>query len=88
MPDEIYELVAQGARYWFLFLMALIAWRSRRWSRRDRRQAKKRLQLLPDAGFVGEMVVLQGGRGLERGVVLPVPCEGTLGAARTNDLCV
>ena len=88
MPDEIYELVAQGARYWFLFLMALIAWRSWRWYRRDRRQAKKRLKLLPDAGFVGEMVVLQGGKGLERGAVLPVPCEGTLGAARTNDLCV
>ena len=31
MPEEIYELIAQGARYWFLFLMMLIVWRSWRW---------------------------------------------------------
>ena len=43
MPDNIYEVVSQAARYWFLFLMALIAWRSYRWLRRDRRQQKKRL---------------------------------------------
>ena len=88
MPDEIYELVAQGARYWFLFLMALIAWRSWRWYRRDRRQAKKRLKLLPDAGFVGEMVVLQGAGALEPGTALPLPREGTLGTMRTNDLYI
>ena len=88
MPEEIYEVVAQGARYWFLFLMALIAWRSYRWYRRDRRQRKKRLRLLPDAGFVGEMVVLEGGAALKPGTALPVPREGTLGLLRTNDLCV
>ena len=60
LPAEVYELVAQAARYWFLFLMAIIVWRSYRWYRRDRRQAKKRLRLLPDAGYVGEMVVLEG----------------------------
>lgn len=88
MPSEIYEVVAQGARYWFLFLMALIVWRSYRWYRRDRRQAKKRLKLLPDAGFVGEMVVMEGVGALKRGDALPVPCEGTLGTLRSNDLCV
>ena len=88
MPDAIYEVVAQGARYWFLFLMALIVWRSWRWYRKDKKKAKKRLKLLPDAGFVGEMVVLEGGKGLERGALLMVPREGTLGTLRTNDLCV
>lgn len=88
MPSEIYEVIAQGARYWFLFLMALIVWRSFRWYRRDKRQAKKRRKLLPDAGYVGEMVVLEGGGGLNRGDALPVPCEGTLGSLRSNDLCV
>lgn len=88
MPDHIYEVAAQGARYWFLFWMALIAWRSWRWYRKDRRAAKKRLKLLPDAGFVGEMVVIDGGGELERGTVFQVPREGTLGTARTNDLCV
>ena len=88
MPSEIYEVVAQGARYWFLFLMALIVWRSYRWYRRDKRQAKKRLKLLPDAGYVGEMVVIEGADALKRGSALPVPWEGTLGGLRTNDLCV
>lgn len=88
MPDPIYEVIAQGARYWFLFLMALIAWRSWRWYRKDKRQAKKRLKLLPDAGFVGEMVVIQSEGTLPRGAVLAVPREGTLGALRTNDLCL
>ena len=88
MPAEVYELIAQAARYWFLLLMAIIVWRSFRWYRRDRRQAKKRLKLLPDAGFVGEMVVIEGGEALKRGQALPLPREGTLGTLRTNDLCV
>lgn len=88
MPKEIYEVIAQGARYWFLFLMLLIVWRSYRWYRRDKKQAKKRLKLLPDAGYVGEMVVVEGGDVLAAGDALPVPCEGTLGSLRTNDLCV
>lgn len=88
VPAEVYELIAQAARYWFLLLMAIIVWRSFRWYRRDRRQAKKRLKLLPDAGFVGEMVVIEGGEALKRGQALPVPREGTLGTLRTNDLCV
>ena len=88
MPDEIYELIAQGARYWFVFLMALIAWRSWRWYRKDKKKARKRLKLLPDAGFVGEMVVVQAAGSLRLGQVLPVPREGTLGTARTNDLYV
>lgn len=88
MPNNVYEVLAQGARYWFLFWMALIAWRSWRWYRKDRRAAKKRLKLLPDAGYVGEMVVIDGGEEIQRGTVYPVPREGTLGTLRTNDLCV
>ena len=88
MPDNIYEVIAQGARYWFLFWMALIVWRSWRWYRKDRRTARKRMKLLPDAGFVGEMVVVEGGAALERGTVFPLPHEGTIGALRTNDLCL
>ena len=88
MSTEIYEIIAQGARYWFLFLMALIVWRSYCWYRRDRRQRKKRLRLLPDAGFVGELVVIDGGGVLKDGSALAVPREGTLGFLRTNDICV
>ena len=88
MPDNVYEVIAQGARYWFLFWMALIVWRSWRWYRKDRRAARKRLKLLPDAGFVGEMVVIEGGGLFDRGEVFPVPREGTIGMLRTNDLCI
>lgn len=88
MPLEIYEVVAQGARYWFLFLMVVIVWRSYRWLAKDRRQRKKRLKLLPDAGFVGEMVVQSGNGELLEGTALLVPREGILGTLRGCDLCV
>lgn len=88
MPDQIYEVVSQGARYWFLFLMVLIVWRSYRWLARDRKQRKKRLKLLPDAGYVGELVVVQGNAELPEGLALPVSGEGTLGCLRGNDVYV
>ena len=88
MPSEIYEVVAQAARYWFLFLMALIAWRSYRWLMRDRKQRKRRLRLLPDAGFVGELVVVKGNRELPAGLALPVSKEGVLGSIRGDDVYV
>lgn len=86
MPAQIYEVIALGARYWFLFLMMMIAWRSYRWLARDGKQRRKRLGLLPDAGFIGEMVLQQGGEPLAAGSLLPVPREGVLGSARRCDL--
>lgn len=88
MGPELYEVVSQGARYWFLFLMVLIVWRSYRWLARDRKQRKKRLRLLPDAGYVGEMVVQSGNEALPPGAVLPVTQEGLLGCTRGSDLFV
>jgi len=66
--------------------MAVIVWRSWRWFTKDRRQRKKRTRLLPDAGLIGEMVILRGNDEVNPGAVIPVPHEGTLGANRTNDL--
>ena len=86
MPTAVYEIVAQGARYWFLFLMALIVWRSFRWYRKDRRQYKKRLRLLPDAGYVGELVTIRGNAQLPTGTILPVPWEGIIGSGRGCDI--
>lgn len=88
MPAEVYEVVSQAARYWFLFLMAMIVWRSYRWFAKDRKQRKKRLRLLPDAGYVGEWVVLRGSEELAPGIALPVPREGILGFVRSCDLCI
>lgn len=88
MPKDVYEVVAQAARYLFLFLMLLIVWRSWRWYRKDQKQMKKRRKLLPDAGYVGEMIVIKGDEYLAEGTALPVAHEGTLGFGRSNDLCV
>lgn len=88
MPAELYEIVALAARFWFLFLMVLIVWRSYRWYARERRQYKKRLRLLPDAGYIGELVVMQTTGGVKQGKVFPVPFEGTLGYTGSNDLSI
>ena len=87
MPLEIYEIVAGAARYWFLFLMVLIVFRSFRWYRKDQKQQKKQLKLMPDAGYIGEMVVVKGHDGLEAGTTLPVAWEGVVGYTRFSDIC-
>ena len=86
MPQEVYEVVSQGARYWFLFLMAVIAWRSYRWYAKDRKQRKKRLRLLPDAGYIGELVVQRGNAELPENMALPVSREGIIGSHRGCDV--
>lgn len=88
MPDDVYEIIALAARYWFLLLMVLIVWRSYRWLVRDRKTYKKRLRLLPDAGYVGELVVMQGDETVPKGTCLPVAREGLLGYLRSNDICL
>lgn len=88
MQDSVYEVIALGARYWFAFLGVMIVWRAFRWLRKDRRAKHRRLRQLPDAGMIGEMVVLQGSDELPEGSALPVPREGTLGYLRTCDVVV
>ena len=45
MPQEIYEIIALGARWWFILLGVLIVLRAFGWLRRDSRRAKRRLRL-------------------------------------------
>ena len=88
MPDDLYEILSLGMRYWFLLLGALIVWRSFRWLRKDRREKHRRLRQLPDAGMIGELVVLVGSDELPEGTAIPVPREGVLGFLRTCDVVV
>lgn len=88
MPAQAYEIVAMGARYWFAFLGVVIVWRSFMWLRKDARQRRKRLRKLPDAGLVGELVVLAGSDTLPPGTVIPLPREGTLGCLRSCDVSI
>ena len=88
MSADIYEILALAMRYWFVLLGCLIVWRAFSWLRKDRRQTHKRLKTLPDAGMIGELVVLAGSDRLPEGSMIPVPYEGTLGALRTCDVVV
>ena len=86
MGSDVYEVISLAARYWFTFLGVLIVWRSFRWLRKDRKAKHRRLKQLPDAGMVGELVVLDGSNELPPGTALPLPREGTLGCLRTCDV--
>ena len=88
MPQDLYSIAALACRYWFAFLGVLIVWRSFSWLRKDRRLTHKRLKTLPDAGMIGELVVLQGSYDLPEDSFLPVPREGMLGCLRTCDIAV
>ncbi len=88
MPAQAYEIVAMGARYWFAFLGVIIVWRSFMWLRKDAQMRRKRLRQLPDAGLVGELVVLAGSESLPPGTVIPLPREGTLGSLRSCDVSI
>ena len=85
MGSDVYEVISLAARSWFTFLGVLIVWRSFRWLRKDRKAKHRRLKQLPDAGMVGELVVLDGSNELPPGTALPLPREGTLGCLRTCD---
>ena len=88
MPAQAYEILALGARYWFAFLGVVIVWRSFMWLRKDAKIRRKRLRQLPDAGLVGELVVLAGSEALPPGTVIPLPREGTLGSIRSCDVSI
>ena len=69
-----------GFRYWFVFLVILALWRAVLIMRRDRREYKRTLRQLPDAGLVGELVDLESGRGH------PLAREGIIGSGRSCDI--
>lgn len=86
MPAEAYEIAALALRYWFVVLGVLIVWRSFSWLKKDRAFRKTRLKQLPDAGMVGELVVISGSEELPAGAIVPMPREGTIGSARVCDV--
>lgn len=88
MPQDLYEVIALAMRYWFAFLGVLIVWRAFSWLRKDRRLKHRRLRQLPDAGLIGELLVLEGSAELQEGTLLPLPREGTLGFLRSCDVVV
>jgi hypothetical protein len=88
LSPEIYEVVSLAARYLFALLGVLIVLRSFRWLLASRLESREQLRRLPDAGMIGELVVLSGSAELPENTALPVPREGILGSVRSCDLVV
>ena len=85
---EIYEVLALALRYVFAFLGILIVLRTWVHLLSNRREQRRRLRHLPDAGMIGEMVVLSDSRDLPADTRLAVPREGVLGSIRVCDLVI
>lgn len=87
MPAKWYEVFALIMRYWFIFLSILIVYRAARWLLTDTRLRHRAMQALPDAGYIGHLLILGGGgRSVQIGDELPIPCEGVLGRAARCDV--
>ncbi len=85
---EIYDILSLAMRYVFAVMGLLIVLRAYRWLLADKKERKERLRHLPDAGMIGEFIVLSGSGEFREGLSLPVPREGVLGALRSCDLVV
>ena len=86
MSQNLYEIVALGARYVFAGLMLLIVLRAWRITLVDSRRAATLRHLSPATGISGELVVLEGDEKARRGMKYPVIKEGMIGASRRADI--
>ena len=88
MTQNLYEIVALGARYVFAGLMLLIVLRAWRITLVDSRRASTLRHLSPQTGISGELVVLEGDGKARRGMRYPVIREGMIGTSRRADIRV
>ncbi len=86
MQSDWYTLLSMGMRYWFTAIAVIIVLRAWQATVRDTRRARVLRAWAPDTGAIGEIVVCKGGKGLRKGVRIPVPKEGLLGASRRCDV--
>lgn len=87
MSDSVYGVIAYIARYWFAILVVIILWRAILWLRKDAYRTAVVMDMLPDAGFIGEWVVVESyDDTVAEGTVLNAPRDGWLGSARACDV--
>ena len=86
MSQNLYELIALGARYLFAALMLLIVIRAWRITLVDSRRAAALRRMSPETGIIGELVVTQGDEKARRGMRYPVIREGMIGSSRRADI--
>ena len=88
MAQNLYEILALGARYVFAGLMLLIVLRAWRITLVDSRRASTLRHLSPETGISGELLVLEGDEKARRGMRYPVIREGMIGSSRRADIRV
>ena len=86
MSQNLYEIVALGARYVFAALMVLIVARAWRITIVDSRKAKTLRRISPETGLSGELIVMAGDEKARRGMRYPVIREGMIGSSRRADI--
>ena len=88
MSPDLINAIFQVSRYLFAFLFALASLSALGWVHAEKVQRRNRLRSLPEAGKIGELVVLAGSDELPPQTWFPVTREGVLGSVRSCDLVV
>ncbi len=88
VSPEIYKVITQASRYLFAFFALMLLLFALSWLYDERRKRRERLRYLPEAGNIGEMVVISGSDQLPVDTWFPIPREGILGSLRSCDLVV
>ena len=88
VSSEIYKIISLAAHYLFAFFALMLFIFAVLWLYDERRKRRERFRSLPEAGSIGEMVVISGSSQLPADTWFPVPREGILGSLRSCDLVV
>ena len=88
VSPEIYKVINTASRYLFAFFALMLLLFALAWLYDERRKRRERLRYLPEAGNIGEMVVISGSDQLPTDTWFPIPREGILGSLRSCDLVV
>ncbi len=86
MSNEVYELLALAARYWYVLLIAGVVLRAWRACVTDNRNAKALRDWSGEAGCIGELLAESDKKSRVSGKRFPIPPEGVLGRGRLCDV--
>ena len=88
MTQAWYRVLSQLFGYMSAVVIVLVALLSLRKYMSDRALWRRVRRNLPQAGSVGVLSVLSGGRRLSAGREIRVPYEGTMGSSHSCDVCI
>ena len=88
VSPEIYRVLVPAARWLFAFFALMLLFFAFSWLHSERKKRRELFRSLPEAGHIGELVVISGSSRLPVDTWFPVPREGVLGSLRSCDLVV